>query len=84
MIPLIISESTIITMSVVLKFKKEVNTLRSAVNGEIFLDVKNPKLYKKVRRYYQNEGVIFSEDPLDNYDILIECIAQDLETVGVI
>lgn len=80
----IISESTIITMSVVLKFKKEVNTLRSAVNGEIFLDVKNPKLYKKVRRYYQNEGVIFSEDPLDNYDILIECIAQDLETVGVI
>ena len=84
LIPLIISESTIITMSVVLKFKKEVNTLRSAVNGEIFLDVKNPKLYKKVRRYYQNEGVIFSEDPLDNYDILIECIAQDLETVGVI
>jgi hypothetical protein len=71
-------------MSVVLKFKKEVNTLRSAVNGEIFLDVKNPKLYKKVRRYYQNEGVIFSEDPLDNYDILIECIAQDLETIGVI
>jgi len=71
-------------MSVVLKFKKEVNILRSAVNGEIFLDVKNPKLYKKVRRYYQNEGVIFSEDPLDNYDILIECIAQDLETVGVI
>ena len=71
-------------MSVVLKFKKEVNTLRSAVNGEILLDVKNPKLYKKVRRYYQNEGVIFSEDPLDNYDILIECIAQDLETVGVI
>ena len=71
-------------MSVVLKFKKEVNTLRSAVNGEIFLDVKYPKLYKKVRRYYQNEGVIFSEDPLDNYDILIECIAQDLETVGVI
>ena len=56
-------------MSIVLKFKKEVNTLRSAVNGEIFLDVKNPKLYKKVRRYYQNEGVIFSEDPLDNYDI---------------
>ena len=82
--PSIISESTIITMSIVLKFKKEVNTLRSAVNGEIFLDVKNPKLYKKVRRYYQNEGVIFSEDPLDNYDILIECIAHDLETVGVI
>ena len=70
-------------MSLISKFKKEVNTLRSAANGEIFLDVKNPKLYKKVFRYYQNEGVIFSDDALDNYDILIECIVQDLETVGV-
>ena len=71
-------------MSLVSKFKKDISILRSAANGEIFLDVKNPKLFKKIRRYYQNEGVIFSEDPLDNYDILIECIAQDLETVGVI
>ncbi len=70
-------------MSLVSKFKKDINILRSAANGEIFLDVKNPKLFKKIRRYYQNEGVIFSEDPLDNYDILIECIAQDLETVEV-
>jgi hypothetical protein len=70
-------------MSLISKFKKEVSTLRSAANGEIFLDVKNPKLYKKVFRYYQNEGVIFSDDPLDNYDILIECLVQDLETVGV-
>jgi len=71
-------------MSLISKFKKEVSTLRSAANGEIFLDVKNPKLYKKVRRYYQNEGVVFSEDPLDNYDILIECLAQDLETSEVV
>jgi hypothetical protein len=70
-------------MSLISKFKKEVSTLRSAANGEIFLDVKNPKLYKKVFRYYQNEGVIFSDDALDNYDILIECLVQDLETVGV-
>jgi hypothetical protein len=70
-------------MSLISKFKKEVITLRSAANGEIFLDVKNPKLYKKVFRYYQNEGVVFSDDALDNYDILIECLVQDLETVGV-
>jgi hypothetical protein len=70
-------------MSLISKFKKEVSTLRSAANGEIFLDVKNPKLYKKVFRYYQNEGVIFSDDALDNYDILIECLVQDIETVGV-
>ena len=71
-------------MSVTIKFKKDLQILKSATNGEFYLDVKSPKLYKKIRRYYQNEGVIFSEDPLDNYDILIECIAQDLETVGVI
>jgi hypothetical protein len=70
-------------MSLIAKFKKDVSTLRSAANGEFYLDVKNPKLYKKIRRYYQNEGVIFSDDPLDNYDILIECIAQDLESVEV-
>lgn len=70
-------------MSLITKFKKDVSTLRSAANGEFYLDVKNPKLYKKVRRFYENEGVVFSEDPLDNYDILIECIAQDLESIEV-
>jgi len=70
-------------MSVTIKFKKDLQTLKSAANGEFYLDVKNPKLYKKIRRYYENEGVVFSEDPLDNYDILIECIAQDLETSEV-
>jgi hypothetical protein len=71
-------------MSITVKFKKDISTLRSAVNGDFYLDVKSPKLYKKIRRYYQNEGVIFSEDPLDNYDILIECIAQDLEAVEAV
>jgi hypothetical protein len=71
-------------MSITAKFKKDISTLRGAANGEFYLDVKNPKLYKKVRRFYENEGVVFSEDPLDNYDILIECIAQDLETSEVV
>jgi hypothetical protein len=70
-------------MSVTIKFKKDLQTLKSAVNGDFYLDVKNPKLYKKVRRFYENEGVVFSEDPLDNYDILIECIAHDLESIEV-
>ena len=63
------------------KFKKDVQVLRAAANGDFYLDVKNPKLFKKVRKYYQNEGVIFSDDALDNYDILMECISQDLESV---
>ena len=70
-------------MSLTIKFKKDISTLRAAANGDFYLHVKNPKLYKKVRKFYQNEGVIFSDDPLDNYDILIDYIVQDLETVEV-
>jgi hypothetical protein len=68
-------------MTLTTKFKKDIQTLKGAVNGDFFLDVKNPKLLKKVRRYYENNGLVFSGDPLDDYDILIEQIAIDLETV---
>ena len=70
-------------MSLIEKFKKDVSTLRSAANGEIYLDVKNPKLYKKVRRFYENEGVVFSGDPLDDYEMLMEYIDQDLQSIEV-
>ena len=68
-------------MTLTIKFKKDIQTLRGAVNGEFFLDVKNPKLLKKVRRYYENTGVVFSGDALDDYDILMEQISVDLEAV---
>ena len=68
-------------MTLTIKFKKDIQTLRGAVNGDFFLDVKNPKLLKKVRRYYENTGVVFSGDALDDYDILMEQISVDLEAV---
>jgi hypothetical protein len=70
-------------MSLIEKFKKDVSTLRSAANGEIYLDVKNPKLYKKVFRFYQNEGVVFSGEPLDDYEMLMEYLENDLESLEV-
>ena len=70
-------------MALTEKFKKDISTLRAAAAGEIFLDVKNPKLFKKVRRYYENEGVVFSGDALDDYEILVDCLAQDFESVEV-
>ena len=70
-------------MTLTVKFKKDVQTLRGAANGDFFLDVKNPKLFKKVRRYYENNGVVFSGDPLDDYDILVDCLVQDLGSVEV-
>jgi hypothetical protein len=70
-------------MTLTSKFKKDIQTLRASANGDFYLDVKNPKLYKKVRRYYENQGVVFSGDPLDDYDILMDVIAQDLEILEV-
>ena len=70
-------------MAMTEKFKKDISTLRAAANGEIFLDVKNPKLFKKVRRFYENNGVVFSGEPLDDYEMLMEQIYADLETVEV-
>ncbi len=66
-------------MTLTSKFKKDLHTLRGAVQGDFFLDVKNPKLFKKVRKYYEREGLVtFSGDALDDYDILIEVLGDDL------
>ena len=65
-------------MTITTKFKKDISTLKSAVSDDFFLDVRNPKLYKKVRKYYQNEGVEFSGDPLDDYEIVIDYLSEDL------
>ena len=69
-------------MTLTTKFRKDLSVLRAAANKEIFLDVKNPKLYKKVKRYYQDEVKLTGEDPDADYNAIMECIAEDL--VGVV
>ena len=69
-------------MTLTSKFKKDISTLRAAANKEIYLDVKNPKLYKKIQRYYVSEGLVLNgEDPDYDYASVIECIREDLECV---
>ena len=70
-------------MTLTSKFKKDLGTLRAAANKEIFLDVKNPKLYKKVKRYYQDEISYNNEDPDSDYSLIVECLRQDLEGAEV-
>ena len=65
-------------MTLTSKFKKDIGILQAAANKEIFLDLKNPKLYKKIKRYYQNEVVLDGEDPERDYSLVIECLIQDL------
>tara|TARA_Y100001934_G_scaffold196305_1_gene231382 strand:+ start:198 stop:407 length:210 start_codon:yes stop_codon:yes gene_type:complete len=69
-------------MTLTSKFKKDLSTLRAAANKEIYLDVKNPKLYKKIKRYYQDEVNLTGEDPDADYATIIDCLAEDL--VGVV
>ena len=67
-------------MKLTTKFKKDIGTLRAAANREIYLDIKHPKLYKKVRRYYEGLQYINlgGEDPDADYNAVIECIIEDL------
>ena len=69
-------------MTLTSKFSKDLGTLRAAANKEIFLDLKNPKLYKKVKRYYQNEVDLTGEDPEADYALVMECVRQDLVEVA--
>ena len=71
-------------MTITVKFKKDVQTLKGAANGDFLLDVKNPKLFKKVRKFYESNGVVFSGDPLDDYDMMMDYLYADLEIVEVI
>jgi len=70
-------------MTLISKFKKDLSTLRGAANKEFYLDVKHPKLYKKVKRYYVSEGLVnlSGEDPEADYEAIVECIAEDLAGV---
>ena len=69
-------------MTLTSKFSKDLSTLRAAANKEIFLDVKNPKLYKKIKRYYQDEIDYTDDDPELNYSLVLECLRQDLVEVA--
>ncbi len=68
-------------MALASKFRKDISTLQAAVNKEIFLDHKHPKLYKKLERYYVSQGLatLTDEDPDYDYNIIMECIEEDLK-----
>ena len=67
-------------MKLTSKFKKDIGILQAAANKEFYLDVRNPKLYKKVKRYYVSEGLVklSGEDPETDYEAIVECISEDL------
>ena len=68
-------------MTLITKFKKDIGILNAAIKNDVFLDIKHPKLYKKICSHYQNEVYLDGEDPDRDYSLILECIRQDLENV---
>lgn len=60
------------------KFRKSIGIFQDAVNRTIELDYSQPKLYKKVVKYYNDLGVQFTGDSVEDYAIVLECLQQDL------
>jgi hypothetical protein len=60
------------------KFRRSIGVLTEAVSRSIELDCSQPKLYKKVRRFYEEQGVSFTGDEVDDYQIVMDCLTEDL------
>ena len=65
------------------KFRKSIGILQNAVSRTVELDSSQPKLYKKVKRFYEEEGVRFTGDSVEDYQIILDCIQEDL-TAGAV
>ena len=70
-------------MSLRTKFRKSIGIFQDAITRTIELDYSQPKLYKKVLKYYEETGVEFTGDDVEDYQIVLECLKKDLsmETV---
>jgi hypothetical protein len=51
--------------------------LLEAVDGTTDLRT-NRKLYKKVYKYYKDQGIIFTGDSNTDYNVVIECLYEEL------
>jgi len=60
------------------KFRKSIGIFQDAISRTIELDYSQPKLYKKVVKYYQETGVEFTGDSVEDYQIILECLEYDL------
>ena len=65
-------------MSLRTKFRKSIGIFNDAIMRTIELDYSQPKLYKKVYKYYEELGVEFTGDSVEDYQPILECLKSDL------
>ena len=66
------------TRSLVDKFHKHLPLLELTVRRECELDHSNPKFYRIVYRYFRDKGVEFYDNPDDDYELVVEELASEL------
>lgn len=60
-------------------FRKSLYVLQRAVNREVDLDYDYPKVYKKLRKFYESNGVEFYDEAEADYEAILALIAEDLQ-----
>jgi hypothetical protein len=60
-------------------FRKSLYILQRAVNREVDLDYDYPKVYKKVKKFYESNGVELYDEPEADYEAVLALIAEDLQ-----
>lgn len=62
------------------KFRKSIPTLNRAIKREVILAIDQPKLYKKIVKYFQTEGVEFYGDIEADYELILSLISEELQS----
>ena len=57
------------------KFNTHMPTIREAVEGGSDLR-SNRKLYKKIHKYFKDQGISFTGDESYDYETVLECIYE--------
>lgn len=60
------------------KFRKSIYILTRAANREVDLEYDYPKIYKKVKRFYKEQGVHFYNEPEADYEMILSLLSEDL------
>ena len=59
------------------KFSAQLPAIREAIEGNSDLR-SNQKLYKKIYKYYKDLGLTMSGDSNIDYEVILDCLYEDL------
>jgi hypothetical protein len=60
------------------KFRKEKYTLQRALDREVILPIDKPKLWKKIIKFFEEQGVQFYGEVEADYIMILNLISEEL------